>query len=186
MAETPSNMIPLGTKAPDFALFDTCSNKKVALKELKFDKAIVIMFICNHCPYVKHIQSKLVELVKHYQSKGIAFIAINSNDAHAYPADGPDKMHEEAKKHHYTFPYLFDETQSVAKAYRAACTPDFFIFDKDFSCVYRGRFDPSTPGNNYPVSGDDLRQALDHMIAGQAVNADQKASLGCNIKWKKN
>jgi len=185
MAETPSNMIPLGTKAPDFYLFDTCSEKKLSLNELKSDVGTVIMFLCNHCPYVKHIQSKLVALAKQYQNKDISFIAISSNDVGTYPADGPDKMKAEAEKHQYTFPYLYDETQTVAKQYHAACTPDFYIFDKNLLCIYRGRFDHSTPGNDYPVTGADLSAALDNLLAGKPINPDQKASVGCNIKWKK-
>jgi len=185
MAATPSTMIPLGTKAPDFELFDTCSQQTLTLAKLASDKATVIMFLCNHCPYVKHIQTKLVEMANRYQAQGVRFIAINSNDVKNYPADGPEEMHLEAKNHHYTFPYLFDETQEIAKAYDAACTPDFYIFDKDLACVYRGRFDGSTPGNDQPVTGRDLTQALDDILQDRPVNADQKASLGCNIKWKK-
>jgi peroxiredoxin len=184
MAETPSTMIPLGTKAPDFYLLDSVSGKQVALDELKSKTATVIMFICNHCPYVKHIQNKMVELAKSYQAKGIAFIAISSNDALRYPADNPQKMREEALAHDYPFPYLFDETQEIAKAYHAACTPDLYVFDRDILCVYRGRFDDSTPGNGRPVTGSDLQQALDAILAGNPVNPDQKASVGCNIKWK--
>lgn len=185
MAETPSKMIPLGTRAPHFELLDTCSQQHVTLSDLASDKATVIMFICNHCPYVIHIQSKLVEIAKSFQEQDISFIAISSNDAKAYPADGPEKMKLEAEKNNYTFPYLYDETQEVAKAYHAACTPDFYIFDKDLSCVYRGRFDDSTPGNNHPVTGKELSSALDNILAGNPVNSDQKASVGCNIKWKK-
>lgn len=185
MAETPSIMIPLGTKAPDFNLLDTKSNNYYSLKDLASNKATVIMFICNHCPYVKHILPKLIETAKTYQAQGIQFIAISSNDALAYPLDGPEKMREEAIKHDYPFPYLFDETQDIAKAYQAACTPDFYIFDKDLKCVYRGRYDNATPGNNYPVTGTELHQALDNILQGKPVNKDQNASLGCNIKWKK-
>lgn len=184
MAETPSNMLPLGTKAPHFKLTDTLSGKDFTLEELKSDKATVIMFICNHCPYVKHIQTKLTEVAKEYKSKGVSFIAINSNDAEKYPADSPDKMRLEAERYGYTFPYLFDETQDVAKSYQAACTPDFYIFDKDLACVYRGRFDDSTPGNRNPVTGKDLSEALDNIIVGKTVSANQKPSVGCNIKWK--
>lgn len=185
MAETPSTMIPLGTTAPDFRLLDTLSNKEVSLSNLKSDIATVIMFICNHCPYVKHIQEKLVEVAQSYQEKGIHFIAINSNDVDAYPDDSPDKMREIAKKYQYPFPYLFDKNQEVAKAYQAACTPDFFIFDKNLRCIYRGRFDASTPGNQHPVTGADLIDALENVLVGKHVNPDQKASVGCNIKWKK-
>jgi thiol-disulfide isomerase/thioredoxin len=186
MAETPSNMIPLGTLAPDFCLLDTCSHKRLSLQALKSPIATVIMFICNHCPYVKHIQAPLVELAKKYQAKGVSFIAISANDAVAYPQDGPDFMRLEAEQHHYSFPYLYDETQSVAKSYQAACTPDFYIFDGSLQCVYRGRFDSSTPGNQHPVTGDDLAQALNALVSGKPVSVDQKVSVGCNIKWRKN
>jgi thiol-disulfide isomerase/thioredoxin len=184
MAATPSTMIPLGTKAPDFTLLDTISNKTVSLQTLKSDKATVIMFICNHCPFVKHIQTTLAEMARAYQAKDIRFIAINSNDVANYPDDSPDNMQREAKKWGYTFPYLFDETQEVAKAYQAACTPDFFVFDHNLQCVYRGRFDDSTPGNGRPVTGDDLRGALDAVLTGKAIDSHQQPSIGCNIKWK--
>jgi peroxiredoxin len=186
MSETPSNMLPLGTKAPNFQLLDSVSGKPLSLDQLKSDKATVIMFICNHCPYVKLIQDKLVEVTKHYQSKGISFIAISANDAEKYPQDAPDKMQSEAEQHNYTFPYLYDETQEVAKAYQAACTPDFYIFDKDLACVYRGRFDGATPGNNENVSGKDLTSALDAILENREVDSNQHYSLGCNIKWKTN
>lgn len=185
MAETPSTMIALGTPAPDFNLVDTRTNQPMSLQDLKSDKATVIMFLCNHCPYVKHIQNKIVETARAYQAKGISFIAISSNDVSAYPADGPDQMRKESDKHGYSFPYLYDETQQVAKAYKAACTPDIYIFDADLKCVYRGRFDDSTPGNNKPVTGNDLRRALDNILAHKPVDATQNASIGCNIKWKK-
>lgn len=185
MVETASKMLPLGTKAPYFKLMDVTSSKFITLDEIKSDKATVVMFICNHCPYVKHIQNHLVEIANTYQKKGICFVAINSNDVKSYPSDSPEKMQIEAKNHHYSFPYLFDETQEVAKAYHAACTPDFYIFDDHLMCVYRGRFDDSTPGNQNPVSGQDLKNALDHILAKKPVNPDQKPSIGCNIKWKK-
>lgn len=185
MAKTPSNMIPLGTQAPNFDLVDTRTNQYLSLQDLKSPIATVIMFICNHCPYVIHIKPKLLEVATAYQRKGISFIAINSNDAHEYPQDGPEAMHLEALKHHYSFPYLYDETQQVAKAYQAACTPDFYVFDKNLLCVYRGRFDDSTPGNQHPITGSDLTDVLDRVLAGDAINPDQHASLGCNIKWKK-
>jgi len=184
MAKTPSTMIPLGTKAPEFNLLDTVSNKYLSLTALKSETATVIFFICNHCPYVKHIQTKLADIAKHYQAKGISFIGICSNDIVHYPDDSPDKMREEAIHHHYTFPYLFDETQAVAKAYHAACTPDFYIFDKNLHCVYRGRFDDATPGNQQPVTGKDVQEALDNILSGKPVNPAQMASIGCNIKWK--
>ncbi|HTM63674.1 MAG TPA: thioredoxin family protein [Gammaproteobacteria bacterium] len=185
MAETPSNMLPLGTKAPDFQLLDTRTNQELTLDELKSNIATVIMFICNHCPYVKHIQNMLTETATSYQKKGISFIAISSNNVETYPQDGPDEMKKEAERNHYTFPYLYDDTQEVAKAYQAACTPDFYIFNKDLECVYRGRFDESTPGNNKPVTGKDLSDALNAILAGKEVNATQLPSHGCNIKWRR-
>lgn len=185
MAETPSNMLPLGTKATEFILPDTRTNQMLSLQKLKSPIATVIMFICNHCPYVKHIQTKLVDVAKHYQTKNIAFIAISSNDINYRTEDGPEFMRQVADTLGFTFPYLFDETQAIAKAYQAACTPDFYIFDKDLLCVYRGRFDNSTPGNNQPVTGLDLTQALDQIIAGKTVSIEQYPSVGCNIKWKK-
>ncbi len=183
MVETLSKMLPLGTVAPDFQLLDTRTGKQASLQELKSTVGTVIMFICNHCPYVKHIQKKLVEVVHTYQKKGIAFIAINSNDIKKYPADSPQNMHKEAETYHYTFPYLYDETQAVAKAYQAACTPDFYLFDAAMTCVYRGRFDDATPGNGQPITGKELTQALDAILANKPINQDQKPSMGCNIKW---
>ncbi len=185
MAETPSTMIALGTQAPEFKLWDACTNQQLSLNELKSSTATVIMFICNHCPYVKLILPKLLEIAKAYQLKGISFIAINSNDAKNYPADAPDKMQAEAKDKQFTFPYLFDETQEVAKAYRAACTPDFYIFDAQLKCVYRGRFDDATPGNGKLPSGNDLTNALDQLLTEKPITQNQQPSVGCNIKWKK-
>lgn len=185
MALTPSTMLPLGTHAPDFNLPDTLSGKMISLQEIKSPVGTVILFICNHCPYVKHIQTELVNIANKYQSKKIQFIAINSNDIENYPADSPENMQKEAKMHGYPFPYLFDETQSVAKAYQAACTPDIYLFDQDLNCVYRGRFDDSTPGNQIPVTGKDLAAALDALLQHKEINPDQKPSVGCNIKWKK-
>lgn len=185
VAETPSNMLPLGTKAPDFLLPDTIKNRTVSLQDIKSELATVIMFICNHCPYVKLIQNKIVDVAKHYQTKGISFVAINSNDILNYPADSPENMHEHAVELGFNFPYLFDETQHIARAYQAACTPDFYIFDKNLTCVYRGRFDDATPGNGKPVTGIDLTNALDAIVAGKPVSSQQKPSVGCNIKWKK-
>lgn len=184
MALTPSNMLPLGTKAPEFNLPDTVSGKNLSLQELKSDIATVIMFICNHCPYVKHIQKELVQLAQDYQTKNIAFIAINANDISRYPEDDPTKMKAIANQFHYPFPYLFDESQTVAQAYDAACTPDFYIFDKNLICVYRGQLDDSRPGNNIPVTGKDMRAALDAILANQPISPVQKPSTGCNIKWK--
>lgn len=185
MALTPSTMLPLGTHAPDFNLMDTLSGKMISLTELKSSIGTVIMFICNHCPYVKHIQTELAITANKYQAKGIHFVAINSNDVENYPADSPENMKKDAAAHHYSFPYLFDATQTIAKAYQAACTPDFYVFDANLRCVYRGRFDASTPGNNIPVTGKDLTDALDAILANKPINADQKPSIGCNIKWKK-
>jgi len=184
MAAIPSNMMPLGTIAPDFNLLNTITGKKEELSALKSNVATVIMFICNHCPYVKHVQGELVKLANDYQLKAIAFIAINSNDVVNYPDDSPDKMKEVAQQWGYPFPYLYDETQAVAKAYQAACTPDFYIFDKALKCVYRGQLDDARPKNNHPVTGKDIRAALDAMLAGQQGNPNQIPSIGCNIKWK--
>jgi thiol-disulfide isomerase/thioredoxin len=184
MAVTPSNMIPLGTIAPYFSLPNVVSSQMCTLAELKSNKATVIMFICNHCPYVKHVREELIQLTNDYQPKGISFIAINSNDITAYPEDSPERMKAVAKQYHYPFPYLFDETQEVAKTYHAACTPDFYIFDQHLTCIYRGQLDDSRPGNNIPVSGKDIRQALDAILTGRTVNPQQTPSVGCNIKWK--
>ena len=184
MALTPSAMIPLGTKAPDFSLPDAVTGKTLSLQELKSDVATVILFICNHCPFVQHIQKKLIEVANHYQKKGIKFIAINANDIENYPEDSPAHMKQVAKELGYPFPYLFDETQEVARAYQAACTPDLYVFDRNLACVYRGRFDSSTPGRNIPVTGQDLRQTLDNILAQKSIDPDQKPSQGCNIKWK--
>jgi len=185
MAMTPSNMLPLGTIAPNFELVDTVTQKKMRLQDLKSTKATIIMFICNHCPFVKHVQHELVSLAKEYQARGMSFIAISSNDIETYSEDAPDKMRENAKTLGFTFPYLYDETQDVAKAYQAACTPDFYIFDKDLRCVYRGQLDDSRPGNNIPVTGKDIRAALNNILNDQPVSDVQKPSIGCNIKWKK-
>jgi peroxiredoxin len=179
-----STMMPLGTKAPDFRLPDSRNGQFVSLSESKSAMATVIMFLCNHCPFVQHIQQALVATVTAYQKKGIQFIAISSNDVGTYPQDGPDQMKEVAEKNHYSFPYLYDESQVVAKEYQAACTPDFFVFDSHLSCVYRGRFDDSTPRNNQPVTGKELKAALDQILAQQPVDPNQHPSMGCSIKWK--
>lgn len=184
MARTESNMFPLGNPAPSFTLPDVVSGKTVSLDELKSEIATVIMFICNHCPFVKHVQTQLVQLANDYQAKGISFIAISSNDAEAYPDDSPEKMKEVAEQLGYPFPYLYDETQEVAKAYQAACTPDFYIFDRELKCVYRGQLDDSRPGNGIPVTGESIRSALESLLHNQPVTVVQKPSLGCNIKWK--
>ena len=183
MALTLSNMMELGTKAPSFALLDTVSNKTVTLEDIKSKIATVVLFICNHCPYVKHINSKLVEIANKYQAKGVSFVAISSNDVETHPQDGPDKMKQVAKEIGYPFPYLYDETQEVAKAYQAECTPDLFVFDKDLKCIYRGQFDDTRPDKGEPT-GKDLSTALDAILEGEEVDANQKPSMGCNIKWK--
>lgn len=184
MAETPSKMIPLGSAAPQFNLYDTVSGKQMSLKELRSDRATVIMFICNHCPFVKHVNRGIVKLANDYMPKGVAFVAINSNDVEKYPEDSPEKMRMVAKKLNYPFPYLFDETQEVAKAYDAACTPDFYIFDGDLKLMYRGQLDSSRPSNNIPVTGHDMRKALDAILENRPVDPNQRPSIGCNIKWK--
>jgi thiol-disulfide isomerase/thioredoxin len=179
-----SYMVPLGTKAAHFVLKDARTDELVSLEKNKSSIATVIVFICNHCPYVKHIQDTLVKVALDYQAKGIHFIAISSNDVEQYPADSFENMRIEAANHHYPFPYLYDPTQEVAKAYKAACTPDFFVFDKDLACVYRGCFDESTPGNNKAVTGECLIAVLDSLLLGQPVSSVQKPSIGCSIKWK--
>ncbi|MEQ8925445.1 MAG: thioredoxin family protein [Fulvivirga sp.] len=184
MALTASTMLPLGTKAPNFTLFDVVSEKELTLDELKSDTATVIMFICNHCPYVKHIQEELVRLAEDYIPEGIKFIAISSNDVENYPEDSPELMREEAKKWGYPFPYLYDETQAVARAYDAACTPDFYVFDKSMELIYRGQLDDSRPGNGKPLTGADLRGALDDYLKGNPISDQQIPSQGCNIKWR--
>lgn len=182
MARTGSTMLPLGTAAPDFALPDT-SGKTVSRRDFA-GKPLLVVFLCNHCPFVKHVAEQLAALTRQYVDKGIAVVGINSNDAAAFPADAPAKMAEEVKLRGYVFPYLYDETQQVARAYRAACTPDFYLFDKDHRLVYRGQMDSSRPDSGIPVTGEDLRRAMDAVLSGQPVPADQKPSIGCNIKWK--
>jgi peroxiredoxin len=176
-------MAPLGTQAPDFRLPDT-DGKQVALADSARAPVLLVAFICNHCPFVKHIRSAFAQLAKEYQAKGVAVVAINSNDAANYPDDSPSKMKEEKAAAGYTFPYLYDETQQVAKAYQAACTPDFFVFDKSRRLVYRGQMDASRPGNGKPNDGADLREALDAVLAGKLPHEQQIPSMGCNIKWK--
>lgn len=184
MARTLSNMLPLGTKAPDFTLLDTVSGNDFSLSKIDPKKATVIMFICNHCPFVKHVDAGMVALANDYQKSGVNFIAISSNDVENYPQDAPDLMKVEALRVGYSFPYLYDATQEVAQAYDAACTPDFYIFDKDMNCAYRGQLDDSRPGNGKPVTGNDMRTALDEILKGESVSAPQVPSMGCNIKWK--
>jgi len=176
-------MLPLCMAAPDFNLPGT-NGKTVSLADFKDKSALVVLFICNHCPYVKHIRAGLAQFARDYQLRGVAIVGINSNDAVNYPEDSPAKMKEEVKSAGYAFPYLYDETQVVAKAYRAACTPDIYLFDKDRKLVYRGQFDDSRPGNGIPVTGKDLRAALDAVLAGKPISPNQKPSMGCNIKWK--
>lgn len=183
MAQTPSTMLPLGTVAPAFSLPDT-TLQPVSLETFTGAPALLVMFICNHCPFVKHLRAALAQLGRDYMPQGVAVVAISSNDSEAYPADSPAKMIEEQQAAGYTFPYLFDGTQEVAKAYRAACTPDFYLFDKDRRLVYRGQFDDSRPSNGLPVTGKDLRAALDALLAGRPIATEQRPSIGCNIKWK--
>jgi len=184
MALTPSNMLPLGTKAPDFSLVDTKDNHIKSLNALKGSIGTLVMFICNHCPFVIHVNEELVRLANDYKSQGIHLIAISSNDVENYPQDGPDKMKQHAKDNNYIFPYLYDENQDVAKSYDAACTPDFFLFDGDLALIYAGQLDDSRPGNGIPVTGKDLRAAMDALINNTPINQNQKPSMGCNIKWK--
>jgi peroxiredoxin len=181
MARTLSTMLELGTLAPDFSLPDT-EGRLVKRDDFKGKAGLVVIFMCNHCPYVKHIQHALAKIADEYQNKGLAVVGISSNDVANYPDDSPEKMAAEAKKAGYTFPYLYDETQQAAKAYKAACTPDLFLFDQNQKLVYRGQFDNSRPGNDVPVTGQDLKAAMDAVLAGQPVPATQKPSMGCNIK----
>ena len=177
-------MLPLGTKAPPFQLKDAVTERTMSLEDTRGEKATVIMFICNHCPYVKHVQSELVKLAEDYIPEGVKFVAISSNDVENYPEDSPELMKEEAKKWGYPFPYLYDETQAIARAYDAACTPDFYIFDDDLKLVYRGQLDDSRPGNEKSLTGEDMRAALDDLLAGNPISEKQIPSQGCNIKWK--
>jgi len=183
MAATPSTMLDLGTSAPDFALPEPATGKTVSLADFKNAPALLVVFMCNHCPFVKHIRSALAEFAREYQAKGLAMVGISSNDVADHPDDSPEKMAQEVKAAGYVFPYLYDEDQSVAKAYQAACTPDFFLFDGEHKLVYRGQFDDSRPSNQLPVSGADLCAAVDAVLAGKPAPADQKPSIGCNIKW---
>lgn len=185
MALTYSKPMQAGTTAPAFNLPDTVSGKQLTLTQLSSGKVTVIMFICNHCPYVQHILPKLVSVVKTYQNKDVSFIAISSNDAKEYPQDNPSKMQQIAKENNFTFPYLYDESQQVAKDYGALCTPEFYAFDANLRSVYHGRFDESSPGKSIAVTGQDLCQALDAILAGKPIPEPQHPSMGCNIKWKK-
>jgi len=184
MVETLSRMLPLGTRASAFNLPDAISGKMISLEAIKSNIATVIMFICNHCPFVKHVQQEIVNLANDYQPKGVSFVAINSNDIVKYPEDSPKRMKQVAENLGYPFPYLYDETQEVARNYQAACTPDFYIFDSSLILVYRGQLDDSRPGNTIAVTGKDIRRALDNILVGKSVDQNQKPSIGCNIKWK--
>jgi len=183
MAAKNSTMLALGTPAPDFSLpdFDGTVHER---SDFNSASGLVVAFICNHCPFVKHVRGEFAKFASEYQSKGIAVIAINSNDLQIYPQDGPAGMKQEALSAGYTFPYLLDESQSIAKAYQAACTPDFYLFDQQQKLVYRGQFDSSRPGNGHPVTGKDLRNAVDALLQGKFIGADQLPSIGCNIKWR--
>jgi len=183
MAAVNSTMLPLGTKAPPFSLPDP-QGRQVSLSDFQSAPALVVGFLCNHCPYVKHIRGGFAQFARDYLPRGVAVVGISSNDVGHYPADSPAKMAEEARSAGYIFPYLYDETQEVAKAYRAACTPDFYLFDRDQKLAYRGQFDDSRPGQNVPVTGRDLREALEAVLAAKPVAVHQKPSIGCNIKWK--
>lgn len=184
MAKTPSTMLPLGTPAPDFHLPDVTTGKTISLADFKDKKALLVMFICNHCPYVQHVKGELTRIGKDYQDKNIGIVAISANDADAYPDDSPESLKEMAKEEGFVFAFTYDESQSAAKAYKAACTPDFFLFDQERKLVYRGQLDDSRPGNYLPVTGKDLRNAIDTLLADKPINPIQKPSLGCNIKWK--
>ncbi|WP_024298264.1 thioredoxin family protein [Methylomicrobium lacus] len=185
MAETLSQMIPLGAIAPDFLLPDTVTGRTFGLQDLKGDKGTIVMFICNHCPYVLHVKDQLIAIAKEYKDKGIATIAISANDVQNYPDDAPDKMKALMEAWGRPFAaYLYDESQDAARAYKAACTPDIYLFDAALACVYRGRLDGSTPKNEVPLTGADLRAALDNLLAGRTIDPQQIPSMGCNIKWK--
>jgi peroxiredoxin len=183
MARTPSTMAPLGMKAPEFSLPDT-RGRMVSLGEYRDARGLVVVFLSNHCPFVKHLRESLAEFARHVQARGVAVVGINSNDVERYPDDSPEMMVKEVENAGYTFPYLFDESQEVARAYAAACTPDFFLFDGEHRLVYRGQFDASRPGNDVPVSGEDLRGAVEQLLAGEVIPEGQTPSIGCNIKWK--
>lgn len=183
MVKTASTMLSLGTKAPDFQLVNI-DGRTMSLADFHDQSALVVMFICNHCPFVKHLAADLARFATEYQARGVAVVAINSNDTSAHPDDSPERMVHEVEERGYPFPYLFDEDQSVAKAYHAACTPDFFLFDKQQRLVYRGQFDASRPGNGIPITGADLRRAVDCVLADKSVPAEQRPSIGCNIKWR--
>ena len=179
-----SSMLPLGTKAPPFSLIDVLSDNTVSLSDFDNKKALLVMFICRHCPYVQHVQVELARIGKDYQDKSVGIVVISSNDTTAYPEDAPESLREQAQQLGFNFPYLYDESQGVARAYTAACTPDLFLFDKERKLVYRGQLDDSRPGSNIPVTGKDLRNALDALLNDQPVDPNQKPSMGCSVKWK--
>ncbi len=185
MARTPSVMLPLGTKAPDFQLPDTVSGENISLENFKDKKGLLVMFICQHCPFVKHVQTELANLGKDYIPQNLGIVAISANDVENYPDDSPEKLKLMAQQEGFNFPVCYDETQEVAKIYQAACTPDFYLFDQEFKLVYRGQLDDSRPSLDIPVTGKDLRNAIDCLLAEKPITEDQKPSLGCNIKWKK-
>ena len=185
MAATESEMLPLGTLAPDFALPDAAGAEIVRLSTFAGKRALLVMFLCPHCPYVQHVQQELAKIGRDYAGQPLGIVAISSNDAEQYPEDGPDGLRRQARTLGFAFPYCYDESQAVAHAYRAACTPDFFLFDESRRLVYRGQLDSSRPGNDVVVTGADLRRAIDAVLDGVAVSPEQKPSIGCNIKWKK-
>ena len=184
MARAESAMLALGTTAPHFALTDVVTGKQIATQAAAGPKGLLVMFICRHCPFVKHLEKALAQLGSEYAGKGIGIVAISSNDAENYPDDGPERLAEQAKRLGFSFPYLYDETQDVARAYGATCTPEFFLSDDSLKLVYRGQFDYSRPGNGVPVTGKDLRGAMDALLAGRPINSEQHPSIGCSIKWK--
>ena len=183
MVKTESTMLPLGTSAPDFTLEDVISRKTISLDTFKGKKGLLVMFICQHCPFVKHVEEQLGQIGHDYVDKGIGILAISSNSIDSHPQDSPENMREQVERARFNFPYVYDATQEVAKRYTAACTPDFFLFDSDFKLAYRGQLDDSRPGNNLPVDGKDLRAALDNIVNGDSIPEAQKPSIGCNIKW---
>jgi len=183
MAAVNSTMLPIGTRAPDFALPDTVGGETVRRSDFE-GRALVVMFICNHCPFVKHVRDQLASLGRDYEGKPVAFVAISANNVETHPDDSPEKMRDEAADAGYTFPYLYDDAPDVAKAYHAACTPDFYVFDSEHRLAYRGQLDGSRPDSGIPVTGQDLRSAIDHVLSGEAVPEPHKPSMGCNIKWK--
>jgi peroxiredoxin len=184
MARTESAMTELGTKAPAFELEDVITNKQISIDEVRGEHGLLVMFICRHCPFVKHVEKELAAIGKDFAGTGIGIAAISSNDADCYSEDSPPSLRQQAEQVGFTFPYLYDETQEIARAYDATCTPDFFLFDKDLKLVYRGQLDDSRPGNGIPVDGRDLREAMNSLIVGKLISAEQKSSIGCNIKWK--